>query len=226
MHTPTNKMPYKKRYNKRRSGAHSKYSNVGSYLNTASKALAVAYAVKKLVNVEFRTITTAFTSDPNATGATVNLTAIAQGDDIANRQGNKIRCKHISVKGHIQINGSATISQVRMMIVRDNNGSTTQPTIASLFTSATVFRQGKNKLGDPQTNSRFTVLWDRFVNLDSTNQEQVYIKWSSSLDHHIFFTGTASTNEGKGHMYLFIVSNEATNDPGVSIDAMVKFIDN
>ncbi len=219
-------MPYRKSYKKkntRRYGAHSKYSG---YLDTAGKALAVAYAVKKLINVEFRTITTTLTADPNATGAVVPLTAIAQGDDIANRQGNKIRAKHMSVRGHIQINASATASHGRMIIIRDNNGSTTIPTIANLFTDASTMRVGKNKLGDPQSNSRFSILWDYTYTLDAVNHSQLYFKYTETLDHHIYYTGSAATDEGKGHLYLFTVSNEGTNDPVVSADCMVKFIDN
>ncbi len=212
----------------RKYGAHSKYSTnpYSGYLDTASKALAVAYAVKKLVNVEYKTISTDFTIDPNSTGSVVNLTAIAQGDDIANRQGNKIRVKHISVSGKVAVNSAATASQVRIMIVRDNNGSTTQPAITDLFTDVATFRFNKNKLGDPQSNSRFSILMDRFFEVDSIRASDLSLRWSSSLDHHIFYTGVGATDEGKGNIYLFIASNEATNDPDVRMDAMIKFIDN
>ncbi len=195
-------------------------------LRKLNQDLSKVEKIARLINVEYKTITTSFTTDPNSSGAVVNLTAIAQGDDIANRQGNKIRAKHISVRGHALIGASATASQLRMMIVRDNNGSTTQPAITDLFTDVTTFRTDANKLGDPQSNSRFSVLWDHFFLLDAVNSSQRKVKWSSSLDHHIFYTGTAATDEGKGNMYLFIASNEATNDPIVAIDAMIKFIDN
>ncbi len=218
-------MPYQKRrrQNKRTYGAHSKYSG---YLDTAGRALAVAYAVKKLINVEYRSITTDFTAAPSSSGAVVNLTAIAQGDDIANRQGSKIRAKYLSVKGHAKINTSASSTRLRMMIVRDNNGSTTQPAITDLFDDVGTFTVFKNKKGDPQSNSRFFVLWDKRLNFDATFHEQATIDYTMSLDHHIFYSGTAATDEGKGNIYLFIGSNEATNDPVVAIDAMVKFIDN
>ncbi len=176
--------------------------------------------------MEFRTISTNLTADPNSTGAVLALTAIAQGDDIANRQGNKIRAKHLSVRGHIQINGSATTSHGRMLIIRDNNGSTAQPAITDLFLDASTMRVGKNKLGDPQSNSRFTILWDYTYTIDAINKNQVFFKYSMELDHHIYFTDTAATDEGKGHLYLFTASNEATNDPVVSANCMIKFIDN
>ncbi len=208
--------------NRRQYGAHSKYSG---YLDTASKALTVAYAVQKLVNVEYRLKSTAFTTDPNSTGAVVALTDIAQGDDIANRQGNKLRAKRVACSGVIILNASATDSRVRMVIIRDNNGSTTRPAISDLYASAAVFVNNQPKSGDPQSNSRFSVLMDKMVIVNSDTPTKQF-SWSQSLDHHVFYTGTAATDEGKGHLYLFIGSNEATNDPTVSAESRFHFIDN
>ncbi len=222
-------MPYKNRktnYKKRRPQYSSNYNKAGRYLDTASKALAVAYAVKKLVNVEYFNLITVFTTDPSASGAVVNLTAVGQGDDTTNRQGDKIRAKYLKVSGQVLLNSSATRTSLRMMIIRDNNGSTTQPAITDMFTDVPAFRNNRNKLGTPQVNSRFTVLWDKFLLLDAVSKNSAQINWSTSLDHHIYYTGTASTDEGKGNCYLFIASSEATNDPEVAIDAMFKFIDN
>ncbi len=215
-------MPYKRRYQRRRRPI---ARQSGGYLDTASKALAVAYAVKKLVNVEYFSVATIFTADPNTTTVVQNLTAIAQGDDQDERQGNKIRAKRIVCSGVVELNSSATDSRVRMVIARDNNGSTTIPGIAQLFTDDAAFRDGRPKLGSAQSNSRFSVLMDKMVIVNSDTPTKLY-SWSMTLDHHIFYAGTAATDEGKGQLYLFIASNEATNDPVVSITSRVWYIDN
>lgn len=196
------------------------------YLDTATRALAVAYAVRKLINVEFKNITTTFAVDPNSTGLVTNLTAIAQGDDVANRDGNKVRAKHIVVSGTITLNSSATNSRVRYVIVRDNNGSTTIPAITDLYGSVAAFALNQPKLGTPQSNSRFSVLMDKMLIVNGGSGETKAFSWSSTLDHHIFFTGSGATDEGKGHMYLFQASNEATNDPVAGVACNVKFLDN
>ncbi len=195
-------------------------------LNTASKALSVALQVKKLINVEYKNIVTNFTNDPNTTGSVVNLSAIAQSNTIAGRQGQKVRAKHLSCRGHIIINASATATQIRMVIVRDNLGSTTAPAISDLYASVSLFFANKSKNGDPQSNARFSVLMDKFVMLDAIYKSQVGFHWSRSLDSHISFTGTGATDEGKGAFYLMIASSEATNDPQVDVDSVLKFIDN
>ncbi len=209
----------------RRRARRRKYPQQSGYLDTAAKALTVAYAVRKLINVEYQSLNVTLTSDPSSSGAVVNFTGVGQGDDRSNRQGNKIRAKYLKVSGIVRLHASATASNVRMMIVRDNNGSTTQPAITDLFGSVANFQNGMNKIGDPQTNSRFSILWDKKI-VVNTNSPNKYFEWSSSLDHHIFYSGTAPTDEGKGNCYLFIASNEATNDPIVSASSMFKFIDN
>ncbi len=155
----------------------------------------------------------------------LNLTAIAQGDDVTNRQGNKIRAKRIHVSGVQTLHASATDSRVRYIVVRDNNGSTTQPAIADLFSNAGAMLNNLPKLGSPQSNSRFSVLMDKMIVVNSDTPTK-QLNWSMSLDHHIYFTGTASTDEGKGHIYLMIASNEATNDPVVTMQSQVWFLDN
>ncbi len=219
-------MPFRKKsYAKKRPYKRSYKSKGGGYLDTAARALAVAYAVKKLINVEFHSINTNLPTDPNSSGSVTNLSPIAQGDDRVNRQGNKIRAKYLKVAGLVKLHASATVSNIRLMIVRDNNGSTTIPAITDLFGSVAIFEQGQNKIGDSQTNSRFSILWDHKMTINTENPQQ-YFEYSMELDHHIFFTGTAGTDEGKGHVYALLASNEATNDPIMTGNMMLKFIDN
>jgi len=213
-------MVYRKKYRKRRRARPITYRQVGS------KIISDVAKLRALINVEFHTLTTGFPVDPNSTGSVVNLTAIAQGDTIASRQGQKIRLKYLMVRGNMELHASATSSRVRLLIVRDNNGSTNQPAIIDLFNSVATFASNQNKLGDPQTNSRFSFLMDKMIYLNAGSGDQKQFKFSVELDHHCFFTGTAASDEGKGALYLFIASNEATNDPIVSMGSMVKWIDN
>ncbi len=215
-------MPHKSRYNNGRPYNGKKASG---YLNTASKALNVALAVKKLVNIEYKSTFVTFTADPNSSGSVQLLSSIAQGIDVDDRIGNKIRAKSLKLSGMVILHASATETQIRMVIIRDNNGSTTRPVITDLYNLAD-FRSNQLKIGDPQTNSRFTVLWDKFIMLDAVKQRSAQFKYSMSLDHHIYYSGPTTSDEGKGNIYLFIASSEPTNDPAVSAESQIYFIDN
>ncbi len=223
-------MPYRRRGGRRGMVSYKpsgRLGKIGGALSIATKALGTAYAVKKLINVEYKSIRQTFTTDPSSSGAVVNLTAIAQGDGLANRDGNKVRAKMLQVRGVAEMNASATASHVRMVIVRDNNGSTTIPSISDLYPSVAFFASNSLKTNAPQSNSRFSVLWDHWLSLDFVGYGSTKsFAYSLPLDHHIFFSGTGATDEGKGHLYLFIASNEAINDPNIVAQSVVQFLDN
>ncbi len=217
-------MPYS-RYNPRR-----RYRGNRAILHkdmgTVTKALALAMATRKLINTEYKSFQVDTPAVADSVPTLTNLTAIAQGDDFLNRDGNKIRIKALQMQGVIAIHASATTSSVRLLIFRDNNGSTTAPVIGDLFTDGNAFTGNNIKLGDPQMNSRFSILYDRFYNLDQESNPRRTVKFYRRLDHHAYFTGTAATDEGKGSLWLIIGSNEGTNNPALDINTMVKFIDN
>ena len=117
----------------------------------------IAYGVKRLLNVEYKSKLSTTTIASGTTAIVTNLTAIAQGDDFLNRQGRKIRLQSVSMKGVFTASASATITFGRVIIFRDNNGSTTKPVLTDLFADDSTFYTGKHKLGDPQTNGTFIV---------------------------------------------------------------------
>ncbi len=178
--------------------------------------------VKRAVNnLEQNVHATAFTVDPNSSGAVVNLTAVLQGIDSNDRIGDSLNPSHIECRGIITLHASASDSRVRMMIVRDNFGTTTQPAITDMFTSVTQFAANKVSFGDVQSRARFTVIWDRYVLLDAgahglTNTVVMKKKLAKKP---ILYTGIQTTDEGQNNLYLFIASNEATNDPVVNIQS-------
>ncbi len=193
----------------------------------ASNALQVARAVSKLVNVEYKQFDVLISQAISTTVQVNNMVALAQGDTFESRNGRKIKLFSWSVRGQIKGHASATNTNVRLVIVRDNLGSTTPPVIGDLFETNLTMGLNQHRLGDPQTNARFSVLYDRSYSLSpgagtSIKQFQHY----SKIESHVTFTGTAATNEGKGCLYSFLVSNEATNTPTCMVETRVKFIDN
>ncbi len=164
------------------------------------------------------------TVDPNTTGAVVPLTAIATGDTITTRAGRQIILKRLDAMGTITLHSSATASFVRMMVVRDNIGSTTPPVITDMYTSAVQFANNKQTLDTPQIRHRFTILWDKWIALDAGQGLVKTFKFVKRLNTRCFFTGSASTDGGTNNLYLFIASNEATNDLIVNASCHVHWV--
>ncbi len=99
---------YKKRYKRT------------NYLGTASKALSVALAVKKLVNVEFKhhnvqTVNTAITD----AGTITNLSLFSLGDTSTTRDGGSVKFTSFRLSYALRINASATVTNMRVMIIHD-----------------------------------------------------------------------------------------------------------
>ncbi len=193
--------------------------------SVATKALALAQANRRNHTVEYKNHNADMVSDPNSTGITTSICAIASNPDLEDRIGNKIRLKYLKLSGSVSVNASATFTAYRFMVVRDNNGSTTIPNITALFATVAAFVANENKLGDPQRNSRFTILYDKWIYVDVLGPRHVSFKKTLSLDSHCYFSGPLSTDEGKGALYLYQASDEATNDPIVTADFTLKYID-
>ncbi len=185
--------------------------------------------VKKVVNAqELKVHQFGITADPNTTGVTNSITAIAQGLDSSDRIGDSLTPSHLEISGNIQLHASASDSQVRMVVVRDNNGSTTVPAITDLYASVVAFAANKPPLGDTQSRARFTILWDKYVIVDATGHGETQgISMKKKLAAKpCLYTGTQTTDGGDDNLYLFIASNETTNDPIVTMLGNFFYFDN
>ncbi len=218
-------MPYRRQYRRRRPHRY-QASNQSGYLGTASRALAVAYGVKKLLNIEYKSIRVTLPTAPTNTPVITPVSAPAQGDDFDDRQGRKIKLFSYRLKGRVTVNASATGSFYRVVILRDNNGSTTRPVITDVYPDAAAFNGGIMPLDDPQTNARFSILSDNLYPLSISGVNIRPINIYKKLSSHVYFTGTGANDEGKGMLYMITSSNEATNTPSVLVDIVTKFIDN
>ncbi len=211
------------------SNFHKGYRRGSSYFRGPIKGLAKVNRdlskLKKLINVEYKTITTSWAADPNTTGVVQLLSAMTQGDDIANRQGRKVKLFSIRSQGSIKLNASATSSHGRMIIVRDNLGSTTRPAITDMFPSVASFLAGQPRQDNPQTNARFSVIMDHRYLLEAEHSLD-WVNVYNKIGSHVTYTGTSATDEGKGNIYLFSASSESANDPVVAVSTVLKFIDN
>lgn len=173
---------------------------------------------------ELYVLGTTITVDPSSAGAVVGCTKVIAGDDNDERSGRQIVLKELTVQGIVTLHASATDSHIRIMVVKDKIGNTQPPSITDMFATVEQFASNKQDLGTPQVANRFQVMYDQWLVMDAGHGLTQSFKGKRKLSHVCFFTGTASTDEGTGHLYLFIASNEATNDPVVSGSVQVKWV--
>ncbi len=174
-----------------------------------------------------RLLTTMDTT-PDTTAVMLNCAAIAVGDDEGDRSGREIHAESISIRGSIAKAAASTATSVRFMLLRDNLGSTTPPTLADLFTGEGNFFDNKHRLMQEQNMKRFTIFWDYSFVLNENFDGQVttkLFKYYKKLNFKMTFTGTTGATEGKNSLWLLTGSDEASSVPIVAGDIVFKFTD-
>lgn len=221
-------MPKFTRYSRRRFGRRRRsvpwYRKRYSALQLAGKAYKAARYLKSVINVEKKVLTTAISNQPDSsTGTVVHLTPVDQGDTMYTRDGNSIKVTYVGLRLNCAINGSASTTFLRILVVKDNQQvADTTPNYSDVVDGVTTYG-----FLNTQHLGRFNVLYDKTITFAiDANSECRAISINIPMQHHIRYNGGNGTDIQKGGIYLMMCSDQATNTPYVSGEARVRFIDN
>lgn len=218
-------MPYYRTYNRRRPAyrrrriMRKKPVQQGGYLNTAAKALAIAYGVKKLVNAEkFHFDYSSGAITPNTTAAIAPIQLIPEGDDTQTRTGRSIKLDGVYLKLFMNSASAATTSvTVRFIVFIDWWSDGVVPSATDLLVTGDYlsFRQV-----DSVSAKRFKVLMDQNFDMtvQSGDEAQKTIKRYFPVKHHLKFINTTGVQAatGSGQMYYLIVTGGTVGTNAVS----------
>ncbi len=196
--------------------------------STKSLASQVAKNTAALAKVEVKTTRTEFVVGPSTTTTVTDVTQLVEGVGEGQRIGRTVQAFSISARGSCEGHPTAPNNKIRFMLVRDNLGSGTPPTLSNLFEGEADYHDNEHKRDDVGTNVRFTVLWDKYIilneNYDGQQQAKAW-KFYKKLNHKVTYSGAGATDEGKGSIFLYQGSNEASNVPTVTGDVIFKYTD-
>lgn len=192
-----------------------------NYVQYVPQLMRSVKMLKGLVNAERKYVDTGDTPTITNTGTITLLNAIAQGDDVNNRDGNSILCPYIRHRGVVKINSSATATAVRMLIVMDtaNQGST--PAVTDVLQSANV-----TAYINVDNTKRFWILFDQLYHLDINGNRQILVDKTIPIKQHLRYSGSSSTNVLQNAIYSIHISDEATNTPTGNMTTRVTWYDN
>ena len=126
----------------------------------------------------------------------------------------------VTIGGVLSLNGSATTTRIRCMLVRDTRPNNSLPAVSDVLSSINVnaFMNIDDQI------KRFRVLHDKVIVLDSNNHREYVVKVYKKLNHHLKLndTQTPVLND----IFWLMVSDEATNTPSVSIQSRIRYYDN
>lgn len=167
----------------------------------------------------------------NATtsGSVLALSNVAQGDTDSTRTGNSFLAKSIYAQLQLVGNVNQIVTQVRLMIVRDNQQvGDSAPTVANILDASAI-----SYLQAPlssEEKGRFTVLHDSLNVLSQKFTTDTPLKTKKiwcPMNKHIRFNGTGASDIQKNGLYLVIIHDAtSTNYPTIYGNSRLSFYDN
>lgn len=219
-------MPYNRRYRGRRRKYQRKRGwmrKTGSALDTAAKALTVAYGVKRLLNVEKKFADTFISAaSPSSTATIGSLFTIAQGDTVNTRDGYSLKPVSLTIDCTVYPHASAAASSTfRLMIGQMRSDA--NPVTITWFTGSMP-----NQLKNLDTAAYANILVDKLVQLDSTKPSRFYITLTDKQLRRMQYddTDTTGTNYRNGQLFYYFQSNQATNTPTMNACFRLRYVDN
>ncbi len=158
------------------------------------------------------------------TGTVFNICLLAEGDGQSERTGRQIRIKNIELKGRWAGNAAATLTNMRLILLKTNNDQATVPLVLDVLQFADV-----NSPYDRSIQQRsFKILYDRRVSCEDTvNNRNILLTVNRKVNSRMDYSGAAATeaHAGRGCYYILAISDLAANSPTIDFRTRVSFTD-
>ncbi len=192
---------------------------------TVAKLASDVYKMKKLMNVEVKRhdVSTNGNYVTAASGVTsAQLTAIDQGDTAIARDGNSVRATGLTLRVMTRIHASATSSLARAILVQSTFGEGVAPILSDVLQNSSSVLSYQNI----DQSRGYKILMDRKLVLDNEHEFKLIDK-HFKLSQHLKYDGaTGSTDHTYGQIWLFLITDEATNVPSFAYESRLRFVDN
>lgn len=216
-------MPYGRRRGYRR-GRRMRRGRPITYGQIGRKVWRDVKWLKSVVNVEKKHLEYTANTTSSTTAAFVLINGSVPGDTGESRDGQSIKMTSTLVRYTVVVNGSATASVHRVIIFIDTQPNAATPAAGDILDTATNVLSPINIT----YGTRFKVLRDIIVHVDSTNKIRTVKKFIKLHSHTKFNAGTAGTiaDISRNALYMLHMSSEATNVPTFDYFVRTRFIDN
>lgn len=191
----------------------------------APTTAALARRVAKLErSQEFKYVDTQTSTTISTAGLRTHVNNIGVGDLNSNRDGSKVMMRSFRTKGEVIINPSALNSTLRFTLVYWKGQTGVAPAFTDVFETVDI-----NALPRVQSRMNYKIIRDFRIDLTQGGEERkaidLYFKMSNVTIFKTASTGGAVADTEQGGLYVFLVSNEATNTPTVLFNHRLGFTD-
>lgn len=184
----------------------------------------VAY-LKNLINVEFKAVDTAGTTNASDTGTRLLLNGVATGDDYNDRDGRQLRFKSLQSSLTITKNASATNTQFRALWVIDKQPNQVALTVADVLDISVA--PPHDAFRNLDERKRFVILRDVTRTL-TADRPEANVRLYRRMDMKTVYDGPTNgvADITTNSLYLILLSDETTQQPAVQYNNRLRFIDN
>lgn len=180
--------------------------------------------IKGIINAEKKYFQTQAASSYDYNGSIQYLTLIPGGSAESQRNGNSCYVKGVSLRGYAVKHTSATDTVLRIMVCIDKSPNPTGLAASDVLNvTGSTYAPFSGINNDNKT--RFKVLTTKLVTLNSGETSSPF-KAYLPLKHHCKWNSSTASDINKGHIFLLIISQEATNTPSVQYRSTVSYYDN
>ena len=138
--------------------------------------------LSSIINSELHYLDTTAAPSVSSSGTISLLTGVAIGDTDITREGNKVMSHDLNVRFHCYLHASATVSQIRLMIVCDKECDGAVFTVANLLQVV-----GPLSPLNQDYSKRFVILYDKMITLDTSGQRNRTWKKYIKTPFHIHY---------------------------------------
>lgn len=217
-------MPFKRSYKKRPFRQNRQYKKKGQ-MSLALKAYKMAKKNASEIDPEYKTIDLSSTANIGTTAVIAILNSCTPGDGYAQRDGRQIRIKSLQLQMNMIQNASATTdTQFRIIVFIARQPHALLPVVADLLTVTNVYSP-RNLDG----RKEYIILYDKVITLSQNAYEKKLVKIYKKLDMKTVFNGNSSggfSDVETNGLYLLKFSTDNTNQPQLSYNSRVRFLDN
>jgi len=177
----------------------------------------------KAMKTENRILDTVVGASPSTTATVTNMTLISQGDDLGQREGNKIVIKKIDIRyGLTLAPGVSTPSCiVRVMYLYWHDGlAGVLPTISTILSAGTNVLSDLNYL----FKTNFTVLYDKLHSVSAVESNGITVRKSIKCSKVATYYATASGNYDKGQIIQVVMSDQTSLQPAFTSYTRVEYL--
>lgn len=199
-----------------------------SVKDLATKAWSGVKAIRRLINVETKTISTSISETPGTTATFVCLNICSQGNDDINRTGDSVLAKSMEFNAYcLQSDANTAYDLTRVIVFYDRENRGAFPAATDLLTASSL-----TSLSNVNNESRFVILSDRLLQTEHIGSGKktnvITFSYVFPTGFHLRWSGNVGdiTDIRQNGLFIMLLAKENTNKTSFVGSARVSFYDN